>query len=194
MVAPSETAERILTAFLKLAAERGIEATTTRMLAKEAKVNEVTIFRNFKDKATLIREAYHHFGPGSRIVAYPLSIDASNPAQAAAGLVECLKFLRDCLREHPQLLLAGMSEYWRFPELQDELAFHPHAARNLIEKALAQAAPTLRSDVDRETATWSLLGLLLVTLSWQYRGWLTMTDEEWDYKLATAIHPLMRVE
>ena len=193
MVAPTETAERILTAFLKLAAERGFEATTTRAVAEEAGVNEVTIFRNFKDKATLIREAYHHFAPGSRIVAYPLSIDTSTPTRAAAGLVECLKFLRDCLQEHPQLLLSGMSEYWRFPELQDELAFHPHAAHNLIERALTQAAPTLRSDVDRATAAFSLLGLLTVTISWQYRGWLTMADEEWDRKLAAAIHPLMRM-
>jgi AcrR family transcriptional regulator len=191
MVAPSDTAERILTAFLKLAAERGIEGTTTRALAKEAGVNEVTIFRYFKDKTTLIREAYHHFAPGSRIVAYPLSIDASSPAQAAAGMVECLKFLRDCLREHPQLLLAGMSEYWHFPELQDELAFHSHAAHHLIEQALAQAASMLRPEVDRETTAMSLLGLLLVTLFWQYRGWLTMTDEEWDHKLEASIHPLL---
>ncbi len=108
---PSETAERILRAFLKLVAERGIEATTTRALAEEARVNEVTIFRNFKDKATLVREAYRHFAPGHRIAAYPLAIDASNPERAMEGLVTCLKFLRDSLREHPQLLLSGLSEY-----------------------------------------------------------------------------------
>ena len=189
---PSETAERILRAFLKLTAERGIEATTTRALAEEAGVNEVTIFRNFKDKATLVRDAYRHFAPGHRIAAYPLAIDASNPERAMEGLVTCLKFLRDALREHPQLLLSGLSEYWRFPEIAQELALHPEASRTLLGRALEQAAPWLRPEVDRSTTVLSLMGLLLITVSWQYRGWLTMTEEEWDAKLEAAIRPLMR--
>ncbi len=189
---PSETAERILKAFLKLTAERGIEATTTRALAEEAGVNEVTIFRNFKDKATLVREAYRHFAPGHRIATYPLTIDASSPERAAEGLVTCLKFLRDALREHPQLLLSGMSEYWRFPEIAQELALHPEASHTLLGRALEQAAPMLRPEVDRGTTVLSLIGLLLITVSWQYRGWLTMTEEEWDAKLEAAIRPLIQ--
>ncbi len=188
----SETAERILRAFLKLIAERGIEATTTRALAEEACVNEVTIFRNFKDKATLVREAYRHFAPGDCIAKYPLAIDVSNPERAAEGLVTCLKFLRDVLREHPQLLLSGLSEYWRFPEIAQELALHPEASHTLLGRALEQAAPMLRPEVDRGTTVLSLIGLLLITVSWQYRGWLTMTEEEWDAKLEAAIRPLMR--
>ncbi len=50
----------------------------------------------------------------------------------------------------------------------------------------------LRPEVDRGTTVLSLIGLLLITVSWQYRGWLTMTDEEWDAKLEAAIRPLMR--
>ena len=192
VTAPSETAERILTAFLKLVAERGIEATTTRALAEEAGVNEVTIFRNFKDKATLVREAYRHFAPGHRIAAYPLAIDASNPEQAAKGLVACLKFLRDALREHPQLLLSGLSEYWRFPEIAQELALHPEASHSLLGRALIQAAPMLRPEVDHTATVLSLIGLLLITVSWQYRGWLTLTEEQWDFTLEAAIRPLMR--
>ncbi len=188
----SETAERILGAFLKLTAERGLEATTTRALAEEAGVNEVTIFRNFKDKATLVREAYRRFAPGHRIAAYPLTIDVSTPQQAAEGLVTCLKFIRDALREHPQLLLSGLSEYWRFPELAQELSLHPQASHSLLGRALEQAAPMLRPEVDQSTTVLSLIGLLLITVSWQYRGWLTMTEEEWDAKLEAAIRPLMR--
>ncbi len=189
---PSETGERILRAFLKLTAERGIEATTTRALAEEAGVNEVTIFRNFKDKATLVREAYRRFAPAQRIATYSLSIDTSSSERAAEGLVTCLKFLRDALREHPQLLLSGMSEYWRFPEIAKELALHPEESHTLIGRALEQASPWLRPEVDRGTTILSLIGLLLITVSWQYRGWLTMTEEEWDAKLEAAIRPLMR--
>src|SRR5262245_52898668 len=97
MIKTSDTAMRILTAFLKLIGERGMEATTMRVLAEEAGVNEVTIFRLFTDKETLVREVYERFGPGNRIAAYPITFECSTPAQARAGLVQCLVFLRVCL-------------------------------------------------------------------------------------------------
>lgn len=192
MEVPSETRGRILAAFLKLSAERGIEATTTRALAAEAEVNEVTIFRLFKDKATLIQAIYQQFAPGRRIAAYRLTIDASNPVQAAAGLLACLTFLWNCLDEYPQLWLIGIGEYWCYPTLREELAFHPQAARSFIEQALSQAAPMLRPEVDQATTAMSLLGLLLGTISWRYYGWLTITEEECQRKLQEAIQPLLQ--
>ena len=70
-------------AFIHLAAERGIDATTTRAVADAAGVNEVTIFRHFGDKATLAREAIHHTAVVDRVGAYPLAIDVSTPDRAA---------------------------------------------------------------------------------------------------------------
>jgi AcrR family transcriptional regulator len=194
MVAHSRTADQILSTFLRLVAERGLDATTTRTLAEEAGVNEVTIFRHFGDKATLAREAVRRFQPASRIAAYPLAIDATSPDRAAAGLLACLRFLRDSLREHPELLQFGLSEYWRFPELSEDVAAAPRAARALLERALAQAAPVLRPEVDRQATTLGLLGLILLTVIWQSRGWLTLTDEAWDVTLAAALRPLLREE
>jgi AcrR family transcriptional regulator len=104
MVAHSRTADQILSTFLRLVAERGLDATTTRTLAEEAGVNEVTVFRHFGDKATLAREAVRRFQPTNRIAAHPLAIDATSPDGAAAGLLACLRFLRDSRREHPELL------------------------------------------------------------------------------------------
>ncbi|GHO70300.1 hypothetical protein KSC_091920 [Ktedonobacter sp. SOSP1-52] len=192
MEASSEMKARIFAAFLRLSAERGIDATTTRALAAEAEVNEVTIFRIFKDKATLIQAVYQHFAPGYRIAAYRLTIDASNPVQAATGLLACLTFLWDCLDEYPQLWLIGIGEYWSYPTLREELAFHHQVARSFIEQALSQAAPMLRPEVDQATTAMSLLGLLLETISWRYYGWLTITEEERQRKLQTAIQPLLQ--
>jgi AcrR family transcriptional regulator len=45
-----ETQAAILTAAAELFAERGYRGTTTRALAERAGVNEVTIFRRFKNK------------------------------------------------------------------------------------------------------------------------------------------------
>ena len=47
---PQDSASRILDAASRLFAERGYQATTTRMIAEASGLNEVTIFRNFTNK------------------------------------------------------------------------------------------------------------------------------------------------
>lgn len=190
----SDTASRIMHAFIHLAAERGIDATTIRAVADAAGVNEVTIFRHFGDKATLAREAIHHTAAVDRVGAYPLAIDASTPDQAAAGLRDCVRFLRATLRAHTEFLQFGITESWRYPELAGELAVAPMTARALVERALRQAAPVLQPCVDPEATALSLLGLVLITVLWQARGWVDLTDAAWDQLVEAAIRPLMRQE
>jgi AcrR family transcriptional regulator len=47
---PQDSATRILDAASRLFAERGYQATTTRMIAEASGLNEVTIFRSFTNK------------------------------------------------------------------------------------------------------------------------------------------------
>lgn len=51
-----EAREKIIEAALDLFSEKGFHATTTRKIAQKADVNEVTLFRHFKNKAALFRE------------------------------------------------------------------------------------------------------------------------------------------
>ncbi|MGI8912986.1 MAG: TetR/AcrR family transcriptional regulator [Chloroflexota bacterium] len=188
---PAETADRILAAFLELVAERGIESTTMRQLAEKAGVNEVTIFRHFGNKRTLARAAVGREQPAAVVAAYPLAIDVSSLEQAAAGLLQVLRFLRRTLKEHRALLQFGMGEYWRFPELTEEIGKAPLAARDLVERALVQAAPALRPEVDPGVSAIGFVGLVFVSVTWQARGWLQWSDEEWDRALQAAIRPLI---
>ncbi len=50
----SKMQTRILDAAKYLFAKRGFKATTTRMIASEAGINEVTLFRNFKTKENIL--------------------------------------------------------------------------------------------------------------------------------------------
>lgn len=50
------TRERILESALDLFSENGFHATTTRKIAQEADVNEVTLFRHFSSKMDLFQE------------------------------------------------------------------------------------------------------------------------------------------
>ena len=49
--------QRILDAALKVFSRDGISGATTREIARVAKVNEVTLFRHFKNKNELLRQA-----------------------------------------------------------------------------------------------------------------------------------------
>ena len=52
----ADARERILEAAIGLFSKNGIHATTTRLIAQHAEVNEVTLFRNFKTKMDLFQE------------------------------------------------------------------------------------------------------------------------------------------
>ena len=53
--------EALLKAAIKVFAEAGMRGATTRRIAQEAGVNEVTLFRHFKSKDDLIDAALQHF-------------------------------------------------------------------------------------------------------------------------------------
>ena len=53
----SDTRDRLIDVTARLFAEAGYHGTTTRRIAQEADLNEVTVFRHFGSKDALIREA-----------------------------------------------------------------------------------------------------------------------------------------
>src|SRR5947209_15884335 len=118
MTAPAPntpTVDRVLRTFLRLVAERGIEATTTRLLAEEAGVNEVTIFRLFGDKARLATEAFRRFSSAKEFAHYPLNIDTSSCASANRSIVELLAFLRERVLGRSETVHDGMATHWTLP-------------------------------------------------------------------------------
>jgi len=187
----SETAERILDAFFDLAGKRGIDATSTRALAEAAGVNEVTIYRHFGDKPGLIRAAFHHASPRAALAARRPDIDTTTAESAARGLVSCLTFLRDLLRSRSALLQIGMAESWRYPELSDEFRAGPRAGLAYLRHALAQASPRLRSDVDPDATALTLLGLIVLGVIWQARGWSDLAPPVDDRLLHAVVRPLI---
>jgi AcrR family transcriptional regulator len=186
------TRERILRTFLELATKRGIDSTSTRAVADAAGVRELTLFRHFGDKASLIREAIRQGGSSTEDLPEHLAADASTPAAAAESLTRCLKFLRDRARKNPGLLQFAMCEAHRHPELGKDLVVVPLRARALLERTLDVVSPQLRTDVDRQTAVLTLQGLLLVTVLWTSLGWMRLRLSQWDALLEDAARMLIR--
>ena len=188
------TVDRILRTFLRLVAERGIDATTTRVLAEKAGVNEVTIFRLFGGKSELAAEALRRFAPAQDLDEHPLAIDTSSPERVVEDLVAILDLLRHSMTEHPEFIQFGMAEYWRLPHLRDQIAATPRAARRLVERALMAAAPALRPGLDYKAASLSLVGMVLVSVVWPSRGWLEFGEADWRVASTQAVRCLLRCD
>ncbi len=186
------TRERILDAFRRLVVERGLEATTTRAVAEAAGVNEVTIFRHFKDKTNLARSAFRASDTIDAMRAYPLTIDVSSPPAAQTGLVEALRYLRQGIQDNIIQVQFGLGEYYHFPELREEIKGSAMGAAEFIQRAVEQAAPMLRPEVDLKAAALSLFGLVFTTSLLEARGWMALNDAEWDRLIEAAVKPLMR--
>jgi AcrR family transcriptional regulator len=57
----NETSEKIMKVALKLFSEQGYYSTTTKQIAEEAGVNELTIFRHFGSKSNLFQVTTEHY-------------------------------------------------------------------------------------------------------------------------------------
>jgi AcrR family transcriptional regulator len=184
------TRERILRAFLQVANERGLEAATTRAIAQAAGVNEVTLFRQFGDKANLALEAVRHFDPIQRLRESDPGIDISSPERAAAGLQACLRSFCDQVRSHPELLQFGIGETRRLPEVGAAIAEIPRAALDFLGRALEQAAPLLRPEVDPEATRLQWLGFVVEMRLLVARG---VIEEPDDRRLDELLAAVVRV-
>jgi AcrR family transcriptional regulator len=169
-----ETEERLIRAFMELVVAHGYEGATTRAVAAAAGVNEVTLFRHFGDKETLARAAFTRFEPSAQLAAYDVQFDAASPALAEAGLRACLRTLHAMLAEFQVFLHPGLKEIWRQVGMQRSSSEVPRAVLAIVQRALDQAAPALRPEVDRDAAAFNLLGLVLLSVLWKRFEWAAL--------------------
>ncbi len=111
-----ERREEILRAAAQVYARHGYRGSTTRRIADEAKVNEITIFRQFGTKDALIHEAIATCGEGGPPVTLP-AVPADPfkelhdwAAALRAHVTASRSLIRRCMSErdeHPQLIASA---------------------------------------------------------------------------------------
>ena len=95
-----EIRDKLLEAAARVFAETGYRGATTRRIAHEAGVNEVTLFRHFGSKGDLIQEALHGFGAtpaGSDLPQEPVDPEPS-PGGAASARADLIWAPRSSIR------------------------------------------------------------------------------------------------
>lgn len=186
------TDDQILSAFLRLAAERGLDGVTTRDLASEAGVNPVTLFRRFGDKTTIALEAIRRYSPAPKLQNLDPGVD---PKHAAEGLVASLLFLIDLTMAHRRVpwVRFGMMQASQLPEVQAEIGAIIKTVYDYLRRALSQAAPALRPEVDHHVTALQLLGLMKVARRMGQSGDAREPQpEDWRALFQAAIRPLLR--
>jgi AcrR family transcriptional regulator len=107
------TKRDLLDVTARLFAEHGWRGTTTRRIAEEAGVNEVTLFRHFGSKEALLGEAI-------RAVAqdvHPESGLPEVPVRLRGELLEWVTRQHARLRQHGSLIRTCLAEFEQHPEL-----------------------------------------------------------------------------
>ncbi len=89
------------------------------------------------------------------------------------------------------MLSFALSEGVRHPELRAEIAPTPRAGHALLERAVREAAPQLRPEVDPAAAVLCLQGLVFLTGLWHQTGVAPLPEAEWDRLLESAVRPLI---
>lgn len=142
-----ETEEAILKAAAELFAERGYKGTTTRALAERAGVNEVTVFRRFKNKQGVLAALGASFAERSAGVAVAATPD---PEDTLATLRHLARQETAQTTEFGAVALRIALDAGSDPEVAAVMSVGPRGSFDGLVAYLAQRqeAGDLRADLD----------------------------------------------
>ena len=157
-----DTRDRILQATLRVYAESGFRGATTRRVAQEAGVNEITLFRHFGTKEALVKAALKAGGHGLR-AAPPEPEDAESELNAWA-----LATYRHWY-EHRRLIKQVMGDLAEHPEIAPDITEEPsceHASLSAYLQRLREKGMTTRT-FHADAAAGLLLGSVFTHAMWR---------------------------
>ena len=155
---PAPTRDHILAAAARLYGEHGFRGTTTRRIAAEADVNEVTLFRLFGSKTALLLEAMRVHGSNLPSAHLP-----DVPVDPLAELTAWCAHKRRALSQMRALIRKAMSEFEENPEMPRCMTHGAMLTYAQVRAYLAQVAGAGFTDAsaDVATATNMLMSALL---------------------------------
>jgi len=158
----TDTRERILNAAMRVFARDGVAGATTREIARVARVNEVTLFRYFKNKNELLRQMVLH-----NCTRYE-QVFAEASLQSKEDFRRTIQSFADTmgrkLDDNEDMVRTFIGEMKRHLKLSRRIFVQ--ASKQSREKFIAyitaaQQAGYVRKEVDPVTATDALYGMLM---------------------------------
>ncbi len=149
--------DRILDAAKRVYAQHGFRGATTRLIAIEADVNEVTLFRTFGSKAALFEQLLQMHNAQTPVP--PLPEDPRDPVQE---LTEWVRRVLDHLRENRALIRTSIGEAEERPGAATTMCEGPTCAGKIVSDYMRrlQAVGLADPKVDIEAARAMLLSAM----------------------------------
>jgi AcrR family transcriptional regulator len=119
--------QRILDAAKRVYAVHGFRGATTRLIAIDADVNEVTLFRLFGSKAALFEALME-----SQVAQSPIPILPDNPVDPEAEMIQWCETVLGHMRENRALLRTSFGEIEERPEAAVSMCEGPNCAGMLL--------------------------------------------------------------
>jgi AcrR family transcriptional regulator len=154
-VTPRVDDDRILDAAIAVVVAHGYSGATTREIAAQAGINEVTLFRRFESKAKLVQAAIH------RDIAETTAALQAPTGDLEADLLAVLDRYCATYSAHGALPLVIILEVTRNPEFADLIKEPAAAQQGLRQLVASYQADGLLIDEPPELAVNALLGPLL---------------------------------
>ncbi len=154
------TRDHILDAAARIFAGHGFRGSTTRLIADEAKVNEVTLFRLFGSKDALLGEAIR-----TRVYEREVPVLPDEPGDPHAELTAWAAAEYTHLLTHRSSIRQGMSELGERPELCKCMAQGPRGGYTRLRHYFTRLVRLHRSRLrgDRRNPIGSLAADILFT-------------------------------
>jgi len=149
--------DQLLDAAAQLYAESGYRGATTRRIADQAGVNEITLFRHFGSKDALIREAISRAGAPLTAAALP-----ATPRDPVRELKEWARAHIAELRERRSLIRMCMGEIEEHPGIFSGENSPPAMAAKALSRYLRRLrdAHIAKAPFDEVAASTMLMGVL----------------------------------
>jgi len=157
------TTERILNACCQVYAEAGFRGTTTRRIAQEAGVNEVTLFRQFGTKEALVKAALqqlHRQAPTAQ-----LAEPGDPPAELLDWGLSTFRYWYDARH----LVAKVMGDLVEHPELAPGICEEPSSEHSILTRYLERLRETGRAtgEFEADAAAGMLLGAVFSHALWR---------------------------
>ena len=149
--------DRILDAAKRIYTQHGFRGATTRLIAIEAGVNEVTLFRTFGSKAALFEALMQ-----GHVAQSPIPVLPDNPVDAQQEMTEWCTAVLSHLRENSALIRTSFGEIEERPEAAICMCEGPNCAAMLLTDYVLrlQSRGLAAPDGDVPTAVSMLMSAL----------------------------------
>ena len=151
---PMDIRDRILDAAKRVYAQHGFRGATTRLIANEAGVNEVTLFRTFGSKAALFEALMQH-----HVARSPIPLLPDSPEDPEREMTDWVTAILAHMRENRSLIRTSFGEMEERPEAAVSMCEGPNCAGMLLTDYLLrlQSLGLAEPDGDIPTAVAMLM-------------------------------------